>query len=370
MSANRSWDIQPKRAAQPRAPEPKREAPAPRPATVRAPAPAPRPRPAAPKPAPAEPQRLPVTTKSIPARERQAPVRQAPQPAGRLRERRKKKRRVLRYVLLILAVIIVIGAFVLAWRPGLRITSVHASGPEAAAVEQITRVSLGGTYWHIIPRNSILFYSKNRIRNAILDAEPDLSAVSIHAASFSSLEVTSTPRAAAFEWCGTTIDAPYSGGQCFDADIEGLIFQTDPSNTGADVSGGEQASSTATSTAQKAGKQVASNGLVRVFGVLDKSLPDDGQPLRMHVSNAAAIPDALVFVSAMERLGAPVSSLAIRGDEADLWLGGPTRITYVLGHEKEAAETAASALPTLTLTDGSIQYVDLRFAGKAYVKKY
>jgi hypothetical protein len=272
-------------------------------------------------------------------------------------------------VLLILAVVAIIGAFVLAWRPGLRLTSVHASGPEAAAVEQIARVSLAGTYWHIIPRNSVLFYSKNRIRSAILDAEPDISAVSIHAASFSSLDIASTPRAAAFEWCGTTVDAQYPHGQCFDADIEGLIFQPDAS-TGAADEDTQANSTTATSTTHSLTAQQRGNGLVRVFAALDKDLPDGQEPLRLHVSNAAAIPDALTFVSAMERLGAPVTALAIRGDEADLWLGAPTRITYVLGHEKEAANLAASVLPTLSLKDGSIQYVDLRFQDKAYIKRY
>jgi len=377
MSANRSWDIQPKRRTPARAPEPKPVAPAPRPVSrpqISAPRQAPpAERPKQARPQPSEPQRLPVTTKSIPARERQAPARQPAQQRGSLRDRRKKKRRVLRYVFLVLAVVVIIGAFVLAWRPGLRLTSVHASGPDAAAVEQIARVSLGGTYWHIIPRNSVLFYSKNRIRAAILDAEPDISAVSIHASSFSSLSVTSTQRAAAFMWCGTTVDTQYPGGRCFDADIEGLIFQPDAytAQNVANATEASQASTTqATSTSRVATSAARGNGLVRVFAALEKDIPDSQSPIRLHVSNATAIPDALTFVGAMERLGAPVSALAIRGDEADLWLGAPTRITYVLGYEKDAANLAASVLPTLNLKDHSIQYVDLRFKDKAYVKRY
>ena len=284
----------------------------------------------------------------------------------------------MRYVLLVLAVIAFIGAFVLAWRPSLRLTSVHASGPDAAAVEQIARVSLGGTYWHIIPRNSVLFYSKTRIRNAILDAEPDVSAVSIHASSFSSLEVASTPRAAAFVWCGTSIDAPFADGQCFDADIQGFIFQPDAatapdgsSSDQSDTATSTQATSTAAAssvTGQTAAERVT--GLTPVYAALTETLADGQQPLRTHVADASAIPDALEFVSAVRQLGAPVSSLAIRGDEADLWIGSKTRITYVLGQEKDAASLAASVLPTLNLKDGSLQYVDLRFQGKAYVKKY
>lgn len=255
------------------------------------------------------------------------------------------------------------GSFYLIWRPSFRIQTVSANGPGADAAKQIALSRITGTYLHIVPRNSIFLYPQNAIRSAILDAVPEVAAVSLKRSSFSGLEVHTIPREESFIWCGTNIDTPNVDGTCYEADIQGYIFKQN-SNVVNSVSA---ASSTATTT------PVTSKGMheqVRVFAALNKELVAGQSPVRAHVISPVLMPNALKFVDAMRTLGAPVSALAIRGDEADLWLGGPTRITYVLGHEQDAAQVAASALPTLNLTNGSIQYVDLRFPGKAYVKKY
>lgn len=195
----------------------------------------------------------------------------------------------------------------------------------------------------------------------ILDALPEVAAVSLKRDSFSSLIVQTIPREESFIWCGTSVDTPNADGSCFDADVQGYLFKQADS-----VPVAVTASSTASSTPVTA----KTHEQVRVFGALDKDLSNGESPVRHYVASANKMADALKFVDAMRTLGAPVSALAIRGDEADLWLNGSTRITYVLGQEQEAADTAASALPTLNLTNGSIQYIDLRFPGKAYVKKF
>lgn len=250
------------------------------------------------------------------------------------------------------------GVIYFAWRPGLRIQAVTASGPGSDISQQVALTEIGGTYLHILPRNSIFFYPQAKIRTAILDSVPEAAAVSLQRDSFSSIHVTTIPREESFIWCGTSIDTPEPSG-CYDADAEGFIFKLDT----------PAASSTASSTASGAQPNSA-HGEVRIFTSLDRDITNGQSPIRAHAASAKYLPNALKFVDAMRTLGAPVSALAIRGDEADLWLNGPTRITYVLGQEKEAADVAASALPTLKLTDGSIQYIDLRFPGKAYVKKY
>ncbi len=287
------------------------------------------------------------------ARPQSAPMpslRPAPLPKGSLKQRRRKKRQTARYILLFVVFATVAGVFYALWQPFDRIQHIEVQGSDTDVVQQITLMSLAGTYWHIVPRNSIFFFPNAKIRAAVLDANPDLSAVSFSRTSFSSIEIRTTTRASAFIWCGTSIDTPYQEGTCFDADIEGLLFKlADPSEVG-----------TASSTTNH----------IHVFSVLDRDLAEGQSPIRAHVSYSSAIPQALKFVTSIQQLGVPVSSLALRGDEADLWLQGPTRITYVLGHEQEAAELAASSLPKLTLTDGSIQYVDLRFPGKVYIKKY
>ena len=53
--------------------------------------------------------------------------------------------------------------------------------------------------------------------------------------------------------------------------------------------------------------------------------------------------------------------------KSDLVLG--TRVTYVLGDEQNAFTALTSARDDLNLADGSLEYVDLRFDGKVYLKK-
>lgn len=235
--------------------------------------------------------------------------------------------------------------------PAFRIHSVEASGPSSEAAKLVVHQYTMGTYAYILPRNSVFFYPKEKVRAAILDASPEVSAVSLTRTSFSSISVETTPRAKAFIWCGVSVDTPIPDGSCYDADIDGLIFKKEQSDT---------ASTTASTTRSV-------HGEIRVFGALDRDIPAGGSAVRAHMISAKSIPNALKFVDAVRELKAPVSALAIRGDEADLWLSGPTRITYVLGHENDAALLAASTLPTISLTDGTINYIDLRFPGKAYI---
>ena len=67
--------------------------------------------------------------------------------------------------------------------------------------------------------------------------------------------------------------------------------------------------------------------------------------------------------------GSAPSALIIRGDEADVFLASGSRVTYVLGHEEDAYTALVSAKTNVNLANGSLEYVDLRFPGKVYVKK-
>lgn len=281
---------------------------------------------------------------SLPARNtRTSP---APGRATRLRDRRRKQKRIQGIVLGLLLAAVLVGIEYAVWLPSMRINEVTATGPQQDGVQQIALDSLHGTYAYLIPRNSIIFFSGDKIRRAVLAAYPDIAAVSVHRASSHAITVVASPRATAFIWCGASIDTPYVDGSCYDADAEGLLF------------------------AQATVDSIQASSTLRIFGPLDTEVNADISPVRAHVVHAAAIPNALRFVKAMRGLGAPVSALGIHDDEADLWLQGPTRITYILGHEEQATRLAASALPTLSLTDHSIEYIDLRFEGKVYVKKF
>lgn len=295
---------------------------------------------------------------------RPAPARPAKPAKGRLRDRRRRARKAVWITLLVLVLVLAAASLYALWLPQLRVQEVAANGPNADAVESIARQQLAGAYGFVIPRDSIFFFPQQDIREAALAQHPDIAAVSISRTSFSSIALTAVPRAKAFLWCGVSVDTAFAEGTCFEADSQGLIYSMAGSetDTASVASAGETASTTVATPVL--------NGDLRVFAPLDTELGEGQSPVGAHVVQAWAVPDALRFVRAIETLGVPVSSLALRGDEADLWLDGSTRITYVLGREASAATLAMSVIPTLDLTDGSIQYLDLRFNGKAYVKRY
>lgn len=278
-------------------------------------------------------------------------------PSGRLRERRKKARKTGLIVSAAVFVLLVAALTYVLWLPALRIQNVEASGPNADGAAEVARQSITGTYAYVIPRSSIFFFPKKAVREAVLAAYPEISALSISRTSLTSIKLSGTPRAGSFIWCGTTIDAPYPDGECFETDAEGFVFKP------AQVSTSTVVLSTGSSTP-------ATSGDLRIFSPLDRELAEGESPVGLRVTRAGDIPNALRFVKAVRGLGVPVSALGLRNDEADLWLSGPTRVTYVLGREEEAAQLAASVIPTLSLTDGTIQYLDLRFRGKAYVKRF
>jgi hypothetical protein len=263
-----------------------------------------------------------------------------------LRERRRQK--TARSLLFYAA-----GAVVLAgllwyglWRPEVRIETVDASsaGADQGAIEALAKKELSGTFYGVIPRNSFFFYPERAIRADILDAYPRYSAVALNREGFSALAVTATPRAAAFRWCGTPDALSAEGASCYDADADGLVFEyADPA--------------------------ASSTGELLVYAKLEDTPHHDSYPIRAHVVGASSLPAILSFAHSIEALGVPLSSVAIEGDEASLFVAPNTRITYVIGHEATARKDAAAAFPTLNLQDGSIEYVDLRFDGKVYLRR-
>ena len=233
------------------------------------------------------------------------------------------------------------------WLPSLRITEVSAAdSPNPSLITSVTKQNLSGTYDGFIPKNSFFFYPEHSIRAAILDADPRIAAVSFTRTSFTALSIKTSPRVAAFLWCGSPASLSAEDTTCYEADSEGLVFV--------------QADTSASST---------TNALLHVYANLDTSSTTGTYPLKARVEGSEKLPAILRFAHQIEKLKAPLASVAIRGDEADLFVAPSTRITYVIGHEKQAEESAQAALPKLTLTDGSLVYVDLRFDGKVYVKR-
>lgn len=282
-------------------------------------------------------------------------------PAGVIPLKARRRARKKRLALLILTALLVLGGAALAilWQAPLRVTQVNASGSHESEMPDFVRANLRGTIYGVFPRNSIFFIPRDELRVAILAAYPDIDAVSLTPTGLTELSVSATPRARAFWWCGTTYAAlPES---CYETDATGKIFKQ--------VAAEASASSSPREGNGEAGSPLllSSSTPFIVFGAYQGG--SETSPAGGIIGSAAKLPDLFRFVKALKELGANVTSAQIRDDEADLYTGGGTRITYVLGREKEALTLAATAFPNLDVGGNSLLYIDLRFASKIYYKK-
>ncbi|TSC69732.1 MAG: hypothetical protein G01um101449_560 [Parcubacteria group bacterium Gr01-1014_49] len=263
----------------------------------------------------------------------------APQGSDRLAVRRRRGRR--RAIIAIFVLLILLCSAVVygLWQPAVRISHVEIQGADESFAT-IAKEDLQGSYFGIIPRDSIFFFPANRIRADILAAHPGFAAISISRSSLTSLSIKTDERVAIARWCGL---APTPGVEpyCYVFDASGIIFA---------------AAATTTQTI---------NAFI-VYAPLEGATEE---PLRASIAQAHLLPTAFDFARQLSTLGSPVIAIVFRNDEVDDYFENETRLTYVLGHEQNAYAALMSARANLNIGDGSVEYVDLRFDGKIYLKK-
>ncbi len=266
--------------------------------------------------------------------------------SGRLSARRRKKRRRARVVLIVFIFLLLCACV---W--GLRQNAVRISRVEIFGADQslaTTALSeMRGNYFDIVPRDSTFFFPETRIRDNILAEHPDISAVSIFRNGMTGLSISVEYRVPIARWCGSTFATSSPVGNCYLFDANGFIFST----TSADSTSSPQAIATI-------------NSFV-VYG----SLSGENNPVGKTLPNAKELPAAFNFARQLSAFGSSVFSIVFRSDEVDDYLASGTRITYVLGDEQNAFTALSSARDDFNLADGSVQYIDLRFDGKIYLKK-
>ena len=246
-----------------------------------------------------------------------------------------------------------------------RISHIEVLGADASFSSYATN-TMNGWYLGIIPRNSIFFFSEERIRTDILSAHMDIAAVSIFRNGFTGISIKTDYRVPIARWCGSTPSTDSGQGSspqavstsspqaasfdedCYVFDAGGVIF------------------STVSSTTQTV-------NTFRLYapleGETEGTLLAGRQVLHATIANADTIPTVFDFARQLNTFGSPVISIVMHDGEVDNNLTSGTRITYMLGHEQDAFTALVSARTNLNLADGSIEYVDLRFDGKVYLKK-
>lgn len=227
------------------------------------------------------------------------------------------------------------------WQKPVRIAQVTVYGADESLADIAMR-AMQGAYLGIIPRDSIFFFPASRIYNDVHVAHSDIAAVSLFRSGFTSLSMRVDYRVPIARWCGDSNIAT-SSADCYFFDASAFVYAT----TSSDV------------------QPVNSFAVYEPLSDASRA----GNPIGMTLPRADKFPTAFDFARQIASFGAPVTAVVFRDDEVDMHLASTTRITYVLGEEQNAFTALASARANLNLADGSVEYIDLRFPGKVYVKK-
>lgn len=263
-----------------------------------------------------------------------------------LAERRRLQRRRVTVFFAALAVVLVACFIWLTWREGLRIHDITMYGVDQSLAD-MARTQMQGSYLGIVPKDSAFFYPAGAIRRALMQGHPEYAAISIFREGATGLSIKVSDRVPIARWCGL---APTAGVEayCYLFDASGYIYAAD-----------------ATSTLQKP---------LNSFDVYDPLAGDVKEPLGATLAQAARLPSTFDLARAVGSLASStasstVSAVVIRGDEVDDLLASGTRITYLLGGEQEAFSALDSSTEQLDLSSGTIEYIDVRFPSKIYLKR-
>ena len=221
----------------------------------------------------------------------------------------------------------------------MRISTITIYGADPSLAE-VARGALQGSYAGIIPRDSIFFFPSRAVRSAILAVDPNILALSIFREGLTSISIKADERVAIGRWCGL---APTQGVEeyCYLFDANGLVYAAAASTT----------------------------ETVNPFTLYAPLVGNTLEPLHSTIIRAESLPATFDFARQLATFGSQVRSIIINGDEVNDYLVSGSRVTYVLGGEQAAFTALTSAKGSFTLADGSIDYIDLRFPGKVYLKR-
>lgn len=263
-------------------------------------------------------------------------------PAGRqgLVARRRNRRRRASIALGVIFLLLCAGIVYGLRQPMVRISDIQVLDANQSFAE-IARSALEGSYLGIIPHDSIFFFPASRIRAAIMEGHPDIAAVSIFRQSFSGISIKVNNRVPIARWCGVAPD----GADCYFFDASGVVY-------------------TPTSIVRPVNSFTVYQSLT-----MPEGSQASGTPIGGTLRDAEQFPSVFDFARQLSVFGLPVSFIMFRNDEVDVYFESGARITYLLGDEQNAFTALVSAKAQLNLADPSLEYVDVRFPGKVYLKK-
>ncbi len=282
-------------------------------------------------------------------------------PHSQDRIKRKRKRALWNFAAIFFVVILVVAGT--AWgfsRPGLRIAHIEVSGNSVLGTNEIisfVNKEMNGKYAFLFPKDSILFYPKDRIKNDLLDSFKRILSIEVRAKDLTTLSITINERKPYSLWCGETFlnGATPINIPCYFTDKTGFLFAEAP--------------------------HFSDNVYVEFYGPLYRE--------RSSTSTPGIIPEGSIFLPVpefktidsfrdlLERIGfrsraiiamdAGDFTLIMRGGEKVLLNKNqdPTRLVSDI----ESAFRTELGDPSDALVREHIEYIDARFANKIFFKK-
>lgn len=145
-------------------------------------------------------------------------------PDSKLRARRRRRQIILACLSGALLILLFVGSVFLSRAAFLRITDVRISGALAlneAMLASTTREHLAGTYLFLFPKNNILLYPKESIREALVTTYPTIRTIDVRAENLHTVGITIVERNPRALWCGADV---FASSTCFLLDESGLAY--------------------------------------------------------------------------------------------------------------------------------------------------
>lgn len=143
---------------------------------------------------------------------------------SRLRQRRRRRHWLLLGAGFAGAALLIALLVGLTWLPFLRIKTVEVSGEKTvtpANIERVARGDLAGGYAHLFAKSNIFLYPRSAIEHDLLAQFPMLASASVHAKTFSALQIDVVERQPAALWCG---EAAATSSSCYLLDSSGIVY--------------------------------------------------------------------------------------------------------------------------------------------------
>ena len=214
-------------------------------------------------------------------------------------------------------------------------------------VLEVINVGISGKYFFLIPKNSIFFYPKEGIKNALLNKFGRIEAVYPALDNGNVLVVSISEHSPKYLWCGDKkIEENNASGNCYFMDKTGLIFVKSP--------------------------DFSSNVFFTFYGPLASTT----EPIGARIFSVEEFERVVYFKDSISEIGFKSKAFAVLNDgDYEFNLSPSGKILFNTKNDfTKSLDNILLAITSLPLSDeiktklDSLLYIDVRFGNKVFYK--